>query len=170
MTTAKRSARRVKSLVRPRPARSLHVGQSDIVENATQHAFLWRRGVMYDLGTLPGDVYSSAQHISDNGQIAGYSFDANNNNRAVLWSNGRMWDLNTLVPPNSGLFLQEALDINNRGQIAGFGCVKCDGSDQLPFLATPTGKFSSVNVSVRIGTRSADVTRGARNAWQRAVY
>lgn len=123
------------------------VGASDLPGDYQHHAFLWRRGQISDLGTLPGDVDSEAQNINNGGQIAGFSFDAYGNVRAAVWSGGAIYDLNTLVPPSSGIFLQEALDVNDRGQIIGFGCIKCDGSDQIPFLATPTGSYSTGKVT-----------------------
>lgn len=146
------------------------VGESDIAGDIHHHAFLWRRGTILNLGTLPGDVDSSASRINDNGLIAGFSFDVNGNARAVLWSHGVIYDLNTLVPSNAGIFLQEALDINNRGQISGFGCRKCDGSDALPFLATPTGKIGSVNAGSGVSRGSAVVTQSAQNAWKRFLH
>ena len=40
---------------------------------------------------------------------------------AILWEPGAMYDLNTLIPPNSGLQLDNAFAISDRGEIAGFG-------------------------------------------------
>jgi len=146
------------------------VGASDLPGDYHHHAFLWRRGHISDLGTLPGDVDSEAQNINNGGQIAGFSFDAYGNVRAVLWYGGAIYDLNTLVPPSSGIFLQEALDINARGQIAGFGCIKCDGSDQIPFLATPTGSYSSGKVTkskLPLSGRSPVIVSNSLRKWGR---
>jgi hypothetical protein len=44
------------------------------------------------------------------------------NKRAFLWENGGpMVDLNALVPSGSGLRLDDAVDINSRGEIVGIG-------------------------------------------------
>ena len=40
---------------------------------------------------------------------------------AFLWDNGTMVDLNVFLPPNSDLTLNEAVFINSRGEISGFG-------------------------------------------------
>ena len=40
-------------------------------------AFFFENGTMLDLGTLPGDSYSSASGINDRGQIAGVSAQLN---------------------------------------------------------------------------------------------
>jgi probable HAF family extracellular repeat protein len=40
---------------------------------------------------------------------------------AFLWEDGSLIDLNTLIPRNSDLRLALALDINDRGEIAGVG-------------------------------------------------
>ena len=112
------------------------VGEADLVGDTTHHAFLWRHGVMTDLGTLPGDVASSANSINNNGQVVGFSFDASGNVRGVLWQDGMIADFNTLIPASSGLFVLEALGINDRGQVAGFAVVTATG-DVHAFLATP---------------------------------
>jgi probable HAF family extracellular repeat protein len=96
------------------------VGQSDLVGDTTHHAFLWQNGSMADLGTLPGVPGSLANGINNKGQVVGFSDDFNGNNVALLWQNGVMTDMNNVVPP-SPLFLLEALDINDRGEIVGFG-------------------------------------------------
>jgi probable HAF family extracellular repeat protein len=75
---------------------------------------------MTDLGTLPGDTYSSGTSINNLGQIVGYSCDLNFNCRAFLWQNGSMVDLNTLVPSSSSLVLNYAATINDLGVIAGY--------------------------------------------------
>jgi probable HAF family extracellular repeat protein len=67
---------------------------------------------------------SAANGINSKGQIVGFSQDTNRDDSpsvAVLWENGTMTDLNSLIPAKSPLFLMEALSINARGQIAGFG-------------------------------------------------
>ncbi len=91
--------------------------------------------VCRDLGTLPGIPGSLANGINNKGQVVGFSDDFNGNTVALLWRNGVMTDLNTVIPPNSPLFLLEALSINDRGQIAGFGQLS-DG-EHRGFLLTP---------------------------------
>jgi probable HAF family extracellular repeat protein len=104
----------------------------------TFHAFLWEKGVMHDLGTLPGDVGSSGDGINNLGQVVGGSWDAEDNDRAILWQNGVMTDLNTLILPDSPLYLIEATGtINDQGQIAGIALQISTGETHA-FLATPT--------------------------------
>lgn len=96
---------------------------------------------MTDLGTLsgvPGAVNSSGDGINDWGQVVGGVFDASGNPlTAFLWQNGVMTDLNTLIPPNSPLYLLEATGtINDEGQVAGYALVISTGEVHA-FLATP---------------------------------
>lgn len=59
------------------------------------------------------------------------------NDRAYLWQNGVMTDLNTLISPDSPLYLIEATGtINDHGQIAGIGLTSA--GDVQAFLLTPT--------------------------------
>ena len=95
-------------------------GGSDLPGDLAQHAFLWQKGVMKDLGTLPGDMYSFGTSINNLGQIVGYSCDVNFNCRAVLWENGSIVDLNTLIPSDSNLVLNYAATIDDLGIIAGY--------------------------------------------------
>jgi probable HAF family extracellular repeat protein len=112
------------------------VGGSALPGNATAHAFLWtsEKG-MRDLGTLPGDFNSGALAINDRGEVVGVSNDTSGGARAFLWQNGVMTDLNTLIPPNSPLFLLFAAGIDSRGEIAGFGLTAT--GDVHAFLAIP---------------------------------
>ena len=80
--------------------------EADLPGDQTHDAFLWKNGVVTDLGNL--GVTSFPHAISASGQVVGSSrIDATlGNGRAFLWENGGpMVDLNTLIPANSSLTL-----------------------------------------------------------------
>ena len=56
------------------------VGYSETTEGQ-QHAFVWVKGIMTDLGTLSGDSYSIAWGINPRGEIVGES-----GQHATLWT------------------------------------------------------------------------------------
>ena len=96
----------------------------DVVGGATTsgdppgHAALWRKGKITDLGTLGGDCFTQANAINSKGQIVGLTFSCDTGiARAVLWEKAAIIDLSTLVPANTNLFLAEAFNINDRGEI-----------------------------------------------------
>lgn len=100
----------------------------------SRHAALWQINTITDLGTIGGSN-SHAFGINDAGTVVGYSKTKNHlNNHAFVWRDGIMKDINDLLPANSGWELISALDINNNGQIVGFG--KFNGRDKA-FLLTP---------------------------------
>jgi probable HAF family extracellular repeat protein len=94
-------------------------GTSFLQGNAVFHGFLWRKGVMTDVGVLPGDVNSIAAGINDQGEVVGGSYTLNGaSSRPFLWQNGVMTDLSTLIRPGStSLTVFFANDINSRGEI-----------------------------------------------------
>jgi len=87
------------------------------------HAFLWKNGAMTDLGTVAGDECSIAFSINSQGQVVGGSYvDCNQDTHGFLSENGGpVVDLQTLIPPGSGVSVIGAVDINDRGEIVGFG-------------------------------------------------
>ena len=86
-----------------------------------QHAFLWRKGVTMDLGTVDGTTNSEGDFINSKSQIVGLSWTCDYSFVPFLWENGSMADLNTLIPPGSPFQLYSASFIDDRGEIAAFG-------------------------------------------------
>jgi len=95
------------------------VGSSDRGDG-TSHAF--RTGpnrpinpMTDDLGTL--GLSSRALAINNRGDVVGESWNSDQARHAFLFTNGRLLDLNTRVALEIGWVLEEARDINDRGQI-----------------------------------------------------
>jgi len=93
-------------------------GSADLPGGQIHHAALWTKGKIHDLGTVAGDPCSRGLAINVRGQVVGGATDCSNFLHAFLWEDGGpMLDLNTLIPPNSGVQLLEAININDRGEI-----------------------------------------------------
>lgn len=87
-------------------------------------ATIWSGGFATDLGTLGGDS-SIAYGINDNNEVVGSSDTAGGDTHAFGWdnvlANPVMTDLNDLLSPGSGWVLNVAREINNAGDIVGWG-------------------------------------------------
>jgi probable HAF family extracellular repeat protein len=108
------------------------VGYADLPSSPTgciglsciHHGFLWKHGVMTDLGTLGADPCNHAFMSNAKGQVVGTSeaFCGGPGIHPFLWENGEpMVDLNPLIPEDSGAPLYEASNINERGEIVAGG-------------------------------------------------
>jgi len=88
------------------------------------HAVLWKSGAVIDLGTVYGETCSEAYSINSGGQIVGYaSADCSNEDHAFLAENGAIVDVNTLIIGDASVTVVNAFDINDQGEIAGWGPV-----------------------------------------------
>jgi probable HAF family extracellular repeat protein len=103
------------------------------------HAFLWKNGVMKDLGTTDGLANSEAVFINSRAQVVGYSFTCDFSViDAFLWEKGSIVDLNTLISPKSTLQLAIATYIDDRGEITALGVLPSGNVHAV--LLTPCGE------------------------------
>ena len=103
----------------------------------SHHAFIYSDGVMRDLGTL-GGRRSFAYDINNRGQVVGNSNDPDDFDFfAYIYDAGRMTNLNSLIDPASGWTLYAATGINDREQIAAYGCRGDECGAVLLDLAAP---------------------------------
>ena len=108
------------------------VGWAKTPDNS-QHVFLYSDGVMADLGNL-GGLEAQGLAINDKGEIVGdFRTAGAHAQHAFLCADSGMSDLNDLIDPASGWVLTTARDINNAGQIVGWGTFN---GNQRAFLLT----------------------------------
>jgi probable HAF family extracellular repeat protein len=117
---------------------AIAINEKGEVVGFAQHAVLWKHvGELIDLGTVGSDPCSFAQGINDEDQVVGDSSPSDcvnyDTSRGFLWENGSIADLNTLIPPNSPLYVIYAYTINNRGEIAVNG-IDANGIEQAAVL------------------------------------
>lgn len=107
------------------------------------HAFLWKNGVMNDLGALPINNNSAAGSINERGWATGQSQSSVIDPvlgfpefHAMLWKQGQIIDLGTLADGTESL----GIYINNSGQVIGFSTINTS-PDPLGFFGFPTHTF-----------------------------
>jgi probable HAF family extracellular repeat protein len=115
------------------------VAGASLYRDGTIHPFLWTRekGIQ-DLGTFPGAFLTGipcCHTLNNKGDAVGLTVDGTTfNMRAVLFHDNQLFDLNTLIPSNSGWYLQFGGSINDAGEIVGWGTIN---GNTHAFLATP---------------------------------
>ncbi|MCA9415290.1 MAG: DUF3466 family protein [Candidatus Omnitrophica bacterium] len=130
----------------------------------SQVAFLWEEGRMSPLETPTDGTSSRAYAINNQGQVVGSVFHPidsvfgitqvayrkilskdhktyHDNEYAVLWEDGKLHYLNELISRDSGWDLICAEDINDAGQIVGWGLYR---GEERGFVMTPVGKAEKV--------------------------
>jgi probable HAF family extracellular repeat protein/parallel beta-helix repeat protein len=147
-------------------------GQTNAINNFNQvagfyndEAFVWENGSMTNLGTLGADI-SDAKAINDPGQVVGglyYNMSTPQQyEHAFLWQDGQMYNLNDLVDVNSDFVFTRAFDINNKGQIVGFGEIN---GERHAFLLTPVPEplVSCVSTEEELGAALAQAAVNGRD-------
>jgi len=98
-------------------------------------AFTWDKTAgLTEIGTLGGNV-SEGLGINSKGTVVGRSRLADGKFRAFIWDQTHgVRNLNDLITPNTGWTLIRATQINDTGNITGFGLIN---GEQHAFLLTP---------------------------------
>lgn len=98
-------------------------------------AVLWEGGLVNSLGVAGR---SSATAINNHGQVVGrWSIGSQTPSTPFIWQDGVTQYLNDLVPSDSGWVLQSARDINDAGQIVGYGLSLPDAQATRAYLLEP---------------------------------
>ena len=86
-------------------------------------------------GYSPSTNAMVASGINDAGDVVGDIYDSTGTMVAgFLYSKGRTYDLSALLPVNSGWTIQDAVAVNDRGEIIGFGTY---AGQYLPYELKP---------------------------------
>jgi probable HAF family extracellular repeat protein len=117
------------------------------IQGAIRSAFVWDSQQGLQILDQPGARFSSATAINNAGQILGAGDPSGLHPELVLWDpiNG-LRALTDLIPADSGWQLEFASDINDRGQIVGYGYIN---GEVRGFLMTPVPEPSTL---VLVGT------------------
>jgi probable HAF family extracellular repeat protein len=152
-----------------------------------RHGFLWKKGVMTDLGILAGDTCATAYAINSSEQIVGDSGNCSAINRGFLWENGGpIVDLQTLVLPGSDVTISETNYINDAGEISGFGTnsngdmhaillIPCDEKhpgecEDYSMIEAPTQQTSPSTATKQGSESPADTEAPSRNRFGRGFH
>jgi probable HAF family extracellular repeat protein len=100
----------------------------EVVVASDTHGYVWRNGVLTDIGNL-GGTRSSAYGINDKGQVVGLSYPVQYNRAQLIrWENGTLSNLG-----NRG-YWAVGMSINEAGQIVGYDQPDYMGNNDHAFL------------------------------------
>ena len=117
------------------------------------HAFMWKAGVMKDLGTIVGANESAANDINYYGVIVGWSRNSAGDMRALRWAaDGKKRSLGTLGGRNS-----EARAINDLGIIVGWSETS---SGQRHAFRWENGVMTDLGTLGGASSTAEDINRG----------
>lgn len=89
--------------------------------DSTSDGFFWTEEDGFQLTGSFGGNDTAALALNNHDHVVGYSRKSNRDQRAFIWGGGPALDLNTRIDPARGWRLETAEDINDRGDIVGFG-------------------------------------------------
>lgn len=119
-------------------------------------AMLYANGQVTGLGTLPGDRYSAATDVNENGVAVGYTenLDAlgQTHRRSFIYMNGQMTPLGNLADDNT------AVALNNLGMVLGYSnALSPSGTRRIPYLYQDGAQYDLGSLVADRGWRVADV-------------
>jgi len=133
-------------------AHGLIVGRSETWWRGEVRAFLYDGRRMTNLGTLGvGGMYSESYGINDEGWIVGSASTNRGPVHAFVYHLGDKRDLNDLIGGKGESVLQDAVGVNNKGQIIARGYESITAPFHA-FLLTPVTPASPKRHSTGLGT------------------
>lgn len=97
-------------------------GEATRVDNRIA-AFVWTEEAGMREIVFPNDAFQvTGRGINSHGDVVGDGYSDRGPCCTFLWSEGVTASLNDLLEPGSGWSIYQALDINDSGQIAAYGC------------------------------------------------
>lgn len=109
---------------------------------------------MRELPPPAGATSSTVSSINDWGAVVGQSTMSQGGEHATLWVSGQAHDLNDLLDANEPLrgqlLLEQALFINERGQVVAHGLDRTNGM-HAAYLLTPTYRATAPVANVTGG-------------------
>ncbi len=143
------------------------VGASSVSSDGRYHAVLWTTphlgsAPVLDLGTLPGQVWSEASAINEQGQVVGQSGN-DTAQRLFLWDAGTMTDLGSLGGAAGRYSGVAASDINDAGQVVGTGV---NASNVARAFLWENGTITDLGVGDRESHATAINNRGQVVGWR----
>ena len=102
---------------------------------ATSTPFIWKDGVGFTAIDNLFGIGSRAYAVNNDGTVVGSANLPTGGSHAFLYQDGSLNDLNSMIDPSSGWILADARDINELGQIVGWGTIN---GDTRAYLLTPT--------------------------------
>lgn len=154
--------------------------RGQVVGYSDNEAVLWSDGDALGLGILGSNdnTYSVATGINDLGQVVGYStiYEVSfptYGRHAFLWD-GQLKDLNNLIPFDSGWELEDAMHINNKGQIVGMGILNgqyhaylltpLSGSEPVPEPLTIMSSLTAAGFGIALRCKQKQQQKDATKA------
>jgi hypothetical protein len=111
------------------------IATGSLETDTSAEGFVWQGGSLESIGRLGDYTFTRALSVDSAGEIVGAAFEAQGGStRAVLWRAGTTSDLNTVLPAASPWTLWTANDVNDLGQIVGYGL---DGDVVRAYELTP---------------------------------
>ena len=122
------------------------VGGADVSGYTHENAFIWIDGTMYNLGRLPGHQSAFGLCINNNGVVVGDCSSGFPTVDAFMWEQrSGMRKLSDLLAPRSGWRLNVAYEINEVGQITGYGFRGGNQNIRYGYIVSPVHPMMTLN-------------------------
>jgi probable HAF family extracellular repeat protein len=128
--------------------RGIVIGDN-VDDNTIERGFLWRNGIIQDLGASLGGDFTGSEGINDRGAVAGWAYLAGNASyHAALWQQvGKITDLGVVAGDDCSF----ASSINAKTQIVGASLPSCAFDNNTRAFLWQNGSILDLNTLIPPG-------------------